>query len=109
MEEIELVELFTRQGVVQSAIIITDKETGKSQGYGFVTMDDEAGAERAIAALDGATLDCRQISVRIADDKKTISQKGGAITKEIASNKPGYVKVEKPSDHIRKKRPRRQG
>jgi RNA recognition motif-containing protein len=94
--------------VVQSAIIITDKETGKSQGYGFVTMDDEAGAERAIAALDCATLDGRQISVRIAEDKKTIPQKGGPIAKEIAPIKLSYVKVEKPSDHTRKKRPRRQ-
>jgi RNA recognition motif-containing protein len=83
MEEIELVELFTRQGVVQSAIIITDKETGKSQGYGFVTMDDKAGAERAIAALDGATLDCRQISVELRMIKRQSPKRVGPLPRKL--------------------------
>jgi RNA recognition motif-containing protein len=107
MGEIELVELFTRHGIVHSATIITDKETAKSQGYGFVMMDNEAGAERAITAMDGATISGRQISIRVAEDKMTAFQ--NVLTP--ANNQPSklvYVRVKRPSEPAKKKRPRRQ-
>jgi RNA recognition motif-containing protein len=70
MDQTELIELFTLHGVVDMVTIITDKDTGQSQGYGFIHMNDEAGAKRAITALNGATIDDRTITVRIADDKR---------------------------------------
>ncbi|MEO6523024.1 MAG: RNA-binding protein [Mucilaginibacter sp.] len=69
MEEIELVEIFSAHGTVNTVTIATDKDTGASKGYGFVTMNDDAGAQRAIKELDGASIDERKISVRIAEDK----------------------------------------
>ncbi|NCD72461.1 RNA recognition motif domain-containing protein [Mucilaginibacter agri] len=72
MKEIELVELFSVYGAVNTATIITDIETGASKGYGFITMTDDAGANRAIEALDGGSIDDRIISVRFADDKKQV-------------------------------------
>jgi len=72
IQEIELVELFSIHGTVNTVTIITDKNTGESKGYAFITMTDNAGAERAIQALDGATLDDRTISVRFAEEKQPI-------------------------------------
>lgn len=79
MQEIELVELFTVHGIVNTVTIVTDKNTGDSKGYGFITMTDEEGAERAIQALDGLTIDDRTISVRRAEEKqkeKSVTNQG---------------------------------
>ena len=70
MQEIELVELFSDHGTVNTVTIVTDQNTGESKGYGFITLTDDAGAERAIQALDGATIDDRKISVRFAEEKQ---------------------------------------
>jgi RNA recognition motif-containing protein len=69
MQEIELVEMFSIHGTVNTVTIVTDKITNQSKGYGFITMTDDSGAERAIAALDGATIDGRTLGVRFAEDK----------------------------------------
>jgi len=57
----ELCELFAAFGSVSSARVITDRETGRSRGLGFVEMDD--GAEEAIAELNGHELDSRPLRV----------------------------------------------
>ena len=85
MEEVELVELFSNHGIVNAVTIITDQYTSESKGYGFITMADVAGAERAIAALDQAEIDGRVISVRFAEDKTQVAPS------------PGYPEVEKPA------------
>jgi RNA recognition motif-containing protein len=69
MEEIELLELFSTYGLVNIVTIVTDQITGESKGYGFITMADVTGAERAITALDQAEIDGRVISVRFAEDR----------------------------------------
>lgn len=69
MDKTELLELFSLHGLVDLVTVVTDKETDVSLGYGFIHMHDEPGARRAIAALDGAEIDDRKISVRIADNK----------------------------------------
>ena len=61
----ELAEIFAKFGTVESAIIIPDRETGRSKGFGFVEMDDE-GAEKAIKELDGTELDGRTVKVNEA-------------------------------------------
>ena len=62
----ELSELFTAYGEVSSARVIKDRQTGRSKGYGFVEMNDEASGQKAIDELNGAEYDGRTISVSVA-------------------------------------------
>ena len=57
--------LFAPHGAVSSATVITDRDTGRSRGFGFVEMDDDVG-RAAIEALNGADLDGRQLTVNEA-------------------------------------------
>lgn len=57
---------FSAFGPVVEVAIITDRDTGRSRGFGFVTMQDRKDAARAIDALDGAEVDGRLIEVRVA-------------------------------------------
>jgi len=66
-------DAFARFGPVQSAAVMTDRETGRSRGFGFVEMGSEQEAERAISALNGSSLDGRMIRV----DKATPRGAGG--------------------------------
>jgi RNA recognition motif-containing protein len=50
--------------------VITDKFTNRSRGFGFVEMADEAAAQKAIAELDGATVDGRAIKVNVAKPRE---------------------------------------
>ena len=56
-------DAFARFGPVQSAAVMTDRETGRSRGFGFVEMATEEEAARAIGALNGSQLDGRMIRV----------------------------------------------
>lgn len=60
---------FARFGVVVEAKVVTDRETGRSRGFGFVAFQNPADSEAARQAMDGATLDSRSIRVSIAEDK----------------------------------------
>jgi RNA recognition motif-containing protein len=66
-------EAFARFGPVQSAAVMTDRETGRSRGFGFVEMATEEEAERAISGLNGSSLDGRMIRV----DRATPRGAGG--------------------------------
>jgi len=70
MQEIGLVELFSAHGTVNTVTIVTDKNTGESKGYGFITMTDDTGADRAIQELDGLQIDGRTLNVRLAEEKQ---------------------------------------
>ena len=61
-----LKQLFTQAGEVVSASVITDKMTGRSRGFGFVEMADEAGAAEAVKKFNGFDLDGRKIIVNEA-------------------------------------------
>ncbi len=65
----DLREIFEEFGEVVSAKVITDRETGRSKGFGFVEMADEDDANNAIEELDGAELDGRTIKVNKARPK----------------------------------------
>lgn len=67
--EDELRDLFEAHGNVDSVRIITDRDTGRSRGFGFVEMDDE-GAEEAIQALDGTELGGRPLKVNQAKPRE---------------------------------------
>lgn len=66
--EAELTELFAKHGRVLTARIVTDRETGKSRGFGFVEMEDE-GARAAITTLNGYELGGRRLRVNEAHDR----------------------------------------
>ena len=71
---------FAEYGEVSSAKVIKDKFTGKSRGFAFVEMPDDASAQKAIAELDGAVVDGRTISVAVArprEEKAGNSNGGG--------------------------------
>jgi cold-inducible RNA-binding protein len=61
--EAELRQLFTAYGRVERAQIITDRETGRSRGFGFVEMPNAAEAQAAMAGLDGRSLGGRLLTV----------------------------------------------
>lgn len=61
---------FEQFGEVVDAKVITDRETGRSRGFGFVTMADEASAQAAIEGMNGQELDGRTIAVNVAMDPK---------------------------------------
>lgn len=65
INDADLKELFEEYGEVSSAKIITDRETRRSKGYGFVEMNDEEG-QKAIDELNGAEYDGRTLSVSVA-------------------------------------------
>jgi len=61
-----LKELFAAAGEVTEAKVITDKFSGRSKGFGFVTMKDDAAAEKAMQEMEGKDLEGRKIKVSIA-------------------------------------------
>jgi cold-inducible RNA-binding protein len=63
--ESDLSDLFTQVGPVESVSIITDRDTGRSKGFGFVAMSDED-ATKAISQLSGTQLDGRQLTINEA-------------------------------------------
>jgi len=63
-------QAFSAFGEVLDAKVITDRETGRSRGFGFVTMADEASAQAAIEGMNGQELDGRTIAVNVAMDPK---------------------------------------
>ncbi|HYX08310.1 MAG TPA: RNA-binding protein [Bacteroidales bacterium] len=70
MKESELEKLFQEFGNVVSAKIISDKMSGRSKGYGFVELDDEADEEAAITSLNGKEINGRNLKVNKANQKR---------------------------------------
>jgi RNA recognition motif-containing protein len=62
----DLLDLFKDHGTVSRAQVIIDRETGRSRGFGFVEMSDDAEAQKAIDALNGADFKGRPLTVNEA-------------------------------------------
>ncbi|HTU17218.1 MAG TPA: RNA-binding protein [Gemmataceae bacterium] len=62
----DLETMFTAHGIVQSAQVIVDRDTGRSKGFGFVEMDSDQEAQAAIAALNGKDTNGRALTVNEA-------------------------------------------
>ena len=75
----ELYSLFAQYGKVDSARVITDRETNRSKGFGFVEMTDDAEAEAAINALNGQENNGRTLTVNEAKPRepRTFRPRGG--------------------------------
>ncbi|MCF8042791.1 MAG: RNA-binding protein [Desulfarculaceae bacterium] len=61
---------FSQYGSVLSARVITDRMTGRSRGFGFVEMEDNGEAQAAISALNGSSLDGRDLKVNEAKPRE---------------------------------------
>ena len=68
--ENDLSEIFSEYGAVESARIITDKYSGRSKGFGFVTMEDADEGNAAIEALNGKEIKSRAVTVNEARPRK---------------------------------------
>ena len=75
--EEELADLFGQVGQVVSATVITDRDSGRSKGFGFVEMSNDDEARKAIEQLNGTTLGSRQIIVNEAREKRDNQYGGG--------------------------------
>lgn len=65
-----LKDAFAPFGNVSEAVVITDRETGRSRGFGFVTYETSDSVSAAIDALDGTQLDGRSIKVNVAEPRR---------------------------------------
>ncbi len=77
VQDEDLKDFFAEYGEVTSAKVITDKFTGKSRGFGFVEMSDDEAAKKAIAELDQATVEGRNIRVMEAKPKEEKPARSG--------------------------------
>jgi cold-inducible RNA-binding protein len=75
--ESDLRALFEQFGEIARVQVMTDRETGRSRGFGFVEMADDDAAAQAIAALNGRELDGRALNVNEARPKPERSGGGG--------------------------------
>ncbi|HRN96113.1 MAG TPA: RNA-binding protein [Candidatus Levybacteria bacterium] len=66
MNDQALNDLFAEYGTVTSAVVITDRSTGQSKGFGFVELEDDAMAQKAIEELNGKDVEGRSIAVSVA-------------------------------------------
>jgi RNA recognition motif-containing protein len=65
----DLQSLFGAHGEVTKAQVITDRETGRSRGFGFVEMASAEAAKAAITALNGKSIDGRELTVNVAKER----------------------------------------
>lgn len=72
--------LFAQYGKVVSAHVVTDRDTGRSKGFGFVEMENQEDAQNAIKALDGKTFEDRDIVVNVARPKEDRPQNRGSFS-----------------------------
>ncbi len=70
MTDEDLEKMFQEFGTVSESKIITDRDTGRSKGFGFVEMPNQAEGDEAIKELDGKEIDGRSIKVNVAKPKE---------------------------------------
>ncbi len=91
VRDVDLIDYFSSYGHINKATVVTDRETGRSKGYGFVEMADRAEGENAIAALAGQPYKGRPMTVNEARPRGSGNGErvlgdgtGGTIAKENA-------------------------
>lgn len=72
-----LASLFSAHGTVDRAKVVMDRETGRSRGFAFVTINDDAVANAAITALNGKDIEGRALTVRKAEPRPPRNEGGG--------------------------------
>ena len=85
----ELNELFSAFGEVSSAKVITDRETGRSRGFGFVEMPSEDEGKDAMLGLNNKEVEGRAMSVSVAKEREERSSNGGGSRGGYGNNRGG--------------------
>ncbi|MGL4779620.1 MAG: RNA recognition motif domain-containing protein [Bacteroidales bacterium] len=85
----DLRQLFQEYGEIASAKVMTDRETGRSRGFGFVEMEDEEAAKKAIAELNQAEYDGRVINVNEARPREEKPRTNGGGNRFSGGNRGG--------------------
>ena len=75
--EAELRTLFEPHGAVEKITLVTDRDTGRSRGFGFVEMTNASEADKAMAALNGSDLGGRTLTINEAKPKTERPRSGG--------------------------------
>ena len=70
-------EAFAQFGEITEAKVITDRYSGRSRGFGFVTFSDDEAADKAMSELNETELDGRTIKVNVAHDRNRDRDRGG--------------------------------
>lgn len=70
---------FEQFGDISEAKVITDRDTGRSRGFGFVTFDEQDAAMKAVSEMDGTELDGRNIKVNEAQERSPRGGRGGGF------------------------------
>ena len=83
----ELNELFSTFGEVSSAKVITDRETGRSRGFGFVEMPSEDEGKDAMLGLNNKEVEGRAMSVSVAKEREEKSSNGGGSRGGYGNNR----------------------
>ena len=86
----QLSQLFGAHGEVTDARIVTDRETGRSRGFGFVTMTNADAAQKAITALNGYSLEGRSLVVNEAREQQGGGGGGGGFRRGPGGGGGGY-------------------
>jgi RNA recognition motif-containing protein len=76
VDENDLKQLFVEYGTVNEAKVITDRNSGRSKGFGFVTMNESVEGKKAISELNGATYENREMVVNEAREKRESNSRG---------------------------------
>jgi RNA recognition motif-containing protein len=76
--EADLRAMFGEAGTIEEVVLITDRETGRSKGFGFVTMSTQAEAEKAIQMFNQKPLGDRVLTVNIARPREERGFRGGS-------------------------------
>lgn len=87
ISEDELGDLFAEYGEITSVKLVTERETGRSKGYGFVEMVDEEAGKKAIEALNGVEIDGRAIAVSVARPREDAPRRNNSYG---GGNRGGY-------------------
>jgi cold-inducible RNA-binding protein len=85
--ENDLQDLFEQHGQVAEVALMTDRMTGKSRGFAFVTMNDKAQAEAALSAINGTELNSRTLSVSEARPREDRPRTQGGGNRSFAGKR----------------------
>ena len=85
--ENDLQDLFEQHGKVSEVALMMDRMTGKSRGFAFVTLNDDAQAKSAMGALNGTDMNGRKLTVNEARPREDRPRSGGGGNRPFAGNR----------------------
>lgn len=90
-----LKELFSSYGQIEDAIVISDKFSGRSKGFGFVTFDNDNDADKAIAEMNNKNVEGRELKV---NEAKLLEERP---KEEAKAEQPAETAAEEPKEEVK--------